>query len=76
VQTECSLCTNHLSILFGNELSDLANGNGLTLVTEGEAAKGGVLGKGLDTDTCAVVAGDLQTGDDAHALGGETGCLL
>jgi hypothetical protein len=76
VQTEFSLCINHLSILFGDELSNLANSNGLTLVTEGESTEGGVLGKGLDTDTGAVVAGDLQAGDDAHALGGETGCLL
>jgi hypothetical protein len=76
VQTECSLCINHLSFLFGNELGNLANGDGLTLITEGESTEGRVLGKGLDTDTGTVVAGDLQAGDDAHALGGETGCLL
>jgi hypothetical protein len=70
------LRTNHLSFLFGDELGDLANGNSLTLITEGESAEGGVFGKGLDTDTGAVVAGNLQAGDDAHALSGETRCLL
>lgn len=68
--------TNHLSFLFGDELSDLANGNGLTLITEGESAEGGVFGKSLDTDTGAVVTGDLQAGDDAHTLGGEARSLL
>jgi hypothetical protein len=68
--------TNHLSFLFGDELGDLANGNSLTLITEGESAEGGVFGKGLDTDTGAVVAGDLQAGDDAHTLGGEARSLL
>jgi hypothetical protein len=67
---------NHLSLLFSDELGDLANGNGLTLITEGESAEGGVFGKCLDTNTGTVVAGDLQTGNDAHTLGGETRSLL
>lgn len=33
-----SISTNHLRSLFSDELSNLANGNGLTLVTEGESA--------------------------------------
>lgn len=75
--TQCSLfCINHLSSLLSDELGNLANGNGLTLVAEGESTQGGVFGKALDTDASAVVAGDLQAGDDAHALCGETGCLL
>jgi hypothetical protein len=68
--------TNHLSFLFGDELGDLADGNSLTLITEGESAEGGVFGKSLDTNTSAVVAGDLQAGNNAHTLGGEARGLL
>lgn len=67
---------NHLSSLFVNELGDLADGDGLTLVTEGESTESRVLGESLDTDTGTVVAGNLQTSDNAHTLGGETGSLL
>lgn len=59
-----------------DELGNLANGNGLTLVTEGESTQGRVLGKGLDTDTGTVVAGDLQAGDNAHTLGSKARSLL
>lgn len=59
-----------------DELGNLANGNGLTLVTKGESTESRVLGEGLDTDTGTVVAGDLQASDNAHSLGGETGGLL
>lgn len=66
----------HLSSLFVDELGDLANGDGLTLVTEGESTESRVLGEGLDTDTGTIVAGDLQAGDNAHTLGGESRSLL
>lgn len=59
-----------------DELGNLANGNSLTLVTKGESTQGRVLGEGLDTDTGTVVAGNLQTGDNAHTLGGKARSLL
>lgn len=67
--------SSHLSSVLVDELGDLADGNGLTLITEGESTEGGVFGEGLDTDTTDA-AGDLQAGDDAHTLGGEAGCFL
>ena len=64
----------HLSLV-GDELSDLADSDRLTLVTEGETSQLWVVLESLNTDVSGCT-GDLQARDDAHALGSETRCLL